>query len=457
MDNDFLRQSMGNISLGATIGRDADSGQQVFQFNEDRFRHTVIIGRTGSGKSNHVQQLEREDIRNGAGCLIIAAHEEDALYPLSCVPENRLDDMVFADFGNRSYLPVMNPLDIDVTSPAAVAKAIDGTLELLRTDCNYEWAGPRFESFVRMGLGLMLQPDYPYERDLSRMETLFCDPDYLRDALDRCADDRIVEQWHQEARAHYGSDHEDAIQWFLAKLSRFVNDPVLHHVFASDRSTIDIADIVRNGKVLIVSIPEAVIGRTAARSISKWIMMQLRDAIKLRDATGASGEHKDYNVFAGGSDRPSSLAEPFFVYIDEFAKFADTGFEELLAESRKYNVAFTLSFQTISQMKVMDFWSGEKGHLDQVILGNVGSVVCYPLGGIDAMTMTMLFDADPDCVRHIERYRPVAMLCMDNQVCEPVELEVDHRPSPDNPTAPNRIVERLIATGVWTPVVKDAA
>ena len=80
--NEWLKE-FNNISLGVTLGNRVDTGQQVFQFNEDRFRHTIVIGRTGSGKSNHVLQMEREDVRSGAGLAIIAAHEEDAVYPLN--------------------------------------------------------------------------------------------------------------------------------------------------------------------------------------------------------------------------------------------------------------------------------------------------------------------------------------------------------------------------------------
>ena len=36
-----------NISLGVTLGIRADTGKPLFQFNEDRYRHTVVIGRTG--------------------------------------------------------------------------------------------------------------------------------------------------------------------------------------------------------------------------------------------------------------------------------------------------------------------------------------------------------------------------------------------------------------------------
>ena len=47
------------ISFGITLGE--CEGRSVFQLNEDRFRHTAIIGRTGSGKSNQLLQMERED------------------------------------------------------------------------------------------------------------------------------------------------------------------------------------------------------------------------------------------------------------------------------------------------------------------------------------------------------------------------------------------------------------
>ena len=117
-----------NLSFGITLG--SSDGRTVFQFNDDRFRHTAIIGRTGSGKSNHILQMEREDIRNGAGVAIIAAHEEDALYPLMCVPEERIDDVVILDPTSTRVLPCMNPLDVDRNDKAAVAKAISDMILL---------------------------------------------------------------------------------------------------------------------------------------------------------------------------------------------------------------------------------------------------------------------------------------------------------------------------------------
>jgi DNA helicase HerA-like ATPase len=132
MNGEWTRE-LGNLSLGITVGMRADGQGSVFQFNEDRFRHMLVIGRTGSGKSNHILQMEREDILSGAGVAIIAAHEEDAIYPLTFVPEERMDDVVLIDASNKRYLPRMNPLDVDRNDKVAVDKAIDDVVELLKT------------------------------------------------------------------------------------------------------------------------------------------------------------------------------------------------------------------------------------------------------------------------------------------------------------------------------------
>ena len=170
-----LHEMYGSASIGVSMGYNRETGKEVFQFNEDRFRHTLILGRTGSGKSNHIQLMERQDIRNGAGVAIIASHEEDAIYPLTWVPEWRMNDTVIIDASNKRYLHCLNPLDVNIYDENAVSKAIGNVIELLSTDCHYEWTGPRFKHMVRIGLELILDPGYPYARSIGELEKLFRD------------------------------------------------------------------------------------------------------------------------------------------------------------------------------------------------------------------------------------------------------------------------------------------
>lgn len=447
-----------NISLGVTLGNRVDTGQQVFQFNEDRFRHTIVIGRTGSGKSNHVLQMEREDIRSGAGLAIIAAHEEDAVYPLTWVPEDRMNDVYLIDASNTAYLPRLNPLAVDRNDPDAVDKAIADSIELLTTGEYYQWAGTRFKQFVRTGLQLMLHPRFPDEPHLALLGRLYTDPDYVRHCLDCCGDETLRTLWSTEASAHRSSDHEDSIQWFLAKVERITGSEVLRHMFGPGPSTIDMRRIVNEGKVLVAVIPEARIGADAAEIISSYLLSQLHDAILSRGSAGGTtngsakrGPASDLGVFGSAPDGLESL-DPFFVYIDEFGKFANPEFAGLLSESRKYHVGFVLSFQTLEQVNVFDKGTGAQSGLAASVLGNVGTIICYPLGVHDAALLAGQLDVDQSTLRRIERYRPFASVCLDNQPSQLMTLDVGHKPVPDRPSTPRRIARRQIGRRIWLSV-----
>lgn len=448
-----LMKSIGNASLGVTLGVDAFDFKPVFHLNNDRFRHTVIIGRTGSGKSNHVLQLEREDILSGAGVAIIAAHEEDAIYPLTWVPEDRIDDVVLIDASNGRYQPCMNPLDVDRTDPTAVDKAIANAIALLTTGEPYEWSGTRFKQMAQLGFKLMLHPKFPDPPHIALLERLYTDPDYVSECLDCCGDQNLRDQWRVEARTFRSSDHDERIHWFLSKAKRISGNKMLSHVFGPGKATIDIEEIVRKGQILVAAIPEARIGRDAAQMLRSWIIGRLHDAILSRGhaQSASSGGASDLGLFGEPPDSLSEL-DPFFVYVDEFSKFADPSFAALLAESRKYHVGFTLSFQTFSQVDAFDTVTGRTSNLLPTIIGNAGSFICYPMGWIDAEIIAQQIGADTNSVRNIERYKPLAWLCMDNQATRARELIVAPKPEPWRTSTPRRIARRHIGYKRWLPL-----
>ncbi|MBQ2680364.1 MAG: TraM recognition domain-containing protein [Eggerthellaceae bacterium] len=457
MNGEWTRE-LGNLSLGITVGMRADGQGSVFQFNEDRFRHMLVIGRTGSGKSNHILQMEREDILSGAGVAIIAAHEEDAIYPLTFVPEERMDDVVLIDASNKRYLPCMNPLDVDRNDKVAVDKAIDDVVELLKTGEYYQWSGPRMYDFVRNGLKLILHPKFPDDPSLLLLSKLYADPDYVRNCLMSVDDERLNRQWRIETSAHRSGDHDDSVQWFLSKIDRIAENETLRHVFGPGKSTIDIQQIVNEGKILVAAIPEARVGRDVAQLLSSWLVARLHDAIlnrgcsacETRVGKGDRFESSDLGIFGETANDLDTL-EPFFVYIDEFAKFVSPNFEGLFAEARKYRVGFVLSLQTLSQVRILDRASGLESNLAQAILGNVGSIICYQVGLADSSYIAEQFGIDAEKVRRIERYRPLARLCLDNQPFQPLTLIIGPKPEPDRPNVPKRIARRHIGRRIWLP------
>ena len=442
-----------NLSLGVTLGSAEDA--PVFQFNDDRFLHTAVVGRTGSGKSNHVLQMEREDIRSGAGVAIIAAHEEDALYPLMCVPDERMDDVVIIDPTNTRMLPNMNPLDVDRKDRAAVSKAVSDCIELLKSQCRHEWAGPRFDQMARLGLETMLDagfPTKPYKGlpcgpHIGLIERMFTDADYVKSFLSKLTDKHLYDQWILEAKTRKSSDADDKVQWFLSKLDPFCSDRVLKNVFGPGGKTIDVKRIVDEGKILVAFIPEHRIGHDAAHMLRTWLLMQLEDAILQR---GANADGGYYGICAKKKSGPEP--EPFFVYVDEFAEHATQGFASFLSESRKYRVGFTLAFQNLSQMRLFDVNTGyENNKLLDAVFGNVGTLICYPVGSPDVPLLARQLDVEERKVAAIKRYRPLARVCFDN---EPAlfTLDVPEKPAPDDTDMPELLAENQIINNIWLPV-----
>jgi hypothetical protein len=59
----------------------------------------------------------------------------------------------------------------------------------------------------------------------------------------------------------------------------------------------------------------------------------------------------------------------FYLYVDEFQNFATPSFVQMLSESRKYKLLLTMAEQSTSQQKDQQ--------MVQVILANVGTVICF--------------------------------------------------------------------------------
>ncbi len=111
-----------------------------------------------------------------------------------------------------------------------------------------------------------------------------------------------------------------------------------------------------------------------------------------------------------------------------------------------------LSFQTLSQARTLDVRTGQVGQLEQSILGNVGSVVCFPMGEPDVRLLSDQLDVSTTDLRWIRRYRPLARLMRHNQPAKAQPLPVALAPAPDNPTAPRRVARSMVASGTWAEV-----
>src|SRR6185503_851926 len=67
---------------------------KVFMERDDRRRHSYIIGRTGTGKTELMKNMAFQDIRNGEGICIVDPHGDLVEDVLQYIPKERAKDVI---------------------------------------------------------------------------------------------------------------------------------------------------------------------------------------------------------------------------------------------------------------------------------------------------------------------------------------------------------------------------
>ena len=87
---------MDNDSINFFAETTARGRRQKFGIRlDDRRRHMYVIGKTGMGKTQMLQNMAIQDIQAGYGVGIIDPHGEFAEAVLDFVPKDRIDDVVY--------------------------------------------------------------------------------------------------------------------------------------------------------------------------------------------------------------------------------------------------------------------------------------------------------------------------------------------------------------------------
>ena len=79
-----------------------------------RDRHTYIIGKSGSGKTNMIRNMVLQDLQYGNGIGVLAPEQElltEEILPY--IPHDRIDDVVYMNPSDTEYPIPFNPLQLD--------------------------------------------------------------------------------------------------------------------------------------------------------------------------------------------------------------------------------------------------------------------------------------------------------------------------------------------------------
>lgn len=326
--------------------------------NEDRRKHNYIIGKTGAGKSTLIANMAIDDIRKDRGVGIIDPHGDLSETILDYIPKRRLNDVVYLEPFDVNRVFSLNVLEVHNSQQKdLVASGIVSIFYKLYKD---SW-GPRLEYILRNVIFTLL--DIP-GATLVDILKLLADAGYRKKMMEQVKDPVIRDFWEKEFSRMPDSLKAEAISPIQNKVGQFVSSKMIRNIIGNPKSTVNLEEIMNEGKILILNLSQGKLGEDNASLLGAMIITQIQLAAMNRS-------------FMKEEDR-----KDFFLYVDEFQNFATSSFIKILSEARKYRLSLTLANQYMGQLDEL---------VGQAIFGNVGTLISFVVGASDAYLLMKEF------------------------------------------------------------------
>lgn len=330
---------------------------------DDRTRHMYVVGKTGMGKTNLLENMAIQDIRNGEGVCYVDPHGESAEKLLKAVPNHRINDVVYFNAADTEFPVAFNILEaVADEKKNLVASGMMGVFKKLWPDV---WSA-RMEYILNNTILALL--DYPGSTMLG-VNRMMSDKDYRKRVYPMIKDPVVKSFWINEFDKWEDRFRKEAVAAIQNKVGQFLSSALIRHIVGQPKSTIDMRDIMDNQKILIVNVSKGKIGEDAMRLLGGMIVTKIQLAAM------------------GRVELPVEERKDFYLYVDELQNFVTESFANILSEARKYRLNLTLAHQYINQL----VFDGNTTVRDAVF-GNVGTMIAFRVGAEDAEFLEKEFD-----------------------------------------------------------------
>lgn len=354
------------VEEGVLLGANEFRGEtkEIRLSENDRRRHTYIIGSTGMGKTVLLTNIAFQDMMDGRGFAFIDPHGDAVEDLLAKVPPERIDDVIYFDPGNLEYPVGMNMFEFttDDQKDFIVQEGIN-MLYSLYDPGHTGIFGPRGEHMFRnAALLLMSDPKGATFIDIPRC---FIDPEFVKNKLQYVTDRSVYDYWTKEfPAAQRSNDAGDVTTWFVSKWGPFMSNTMMRNVLGQAKSGFNIREVMDGKKILLVNLSKGRLGELNSKLLGMIFVMKFQTAAM------------------GRVDIPEEERQDFCLFVDEFQNFSTESFESILSEARKFRLNLMLANQFMTQLT---------DKIREGILGNVGTIISGRLGITDAQMMEKAF------------------------------------------------------------------
>jgi hypothetical protein len=379
----------------------------------EMFRHNLLaVASTGKGKSTlfqHLAQAVLADESNPQGLFVLEPHVELIESLIGLIPLSRQDDVVLVDVADMAYPPGINPLD--ATLGRDRDKVVDNLITIFERIWSNSW-GPRTENVLEFALKTLADANQrivqgEMQHGLDQQFTLLDVVPLLRNTsfrhaiMEQVTDPVLLSWWQYYYEPMDPRFQMEVISSVLNKLSKFASSRTTRRILGQSRSTINFTEIIRAGKILLVSTASGVVGA---------------DVSALLGATLLGLFHMTLAEQAGVA---RAARKQYLALIDEFQVYQGADFGTMLAGLRKYGGSFGLATQSLSYLDRLD------PTLRPTVLSNVDHLFAFAMSGEDARLLHALTGIEEDDITNLDDFSCYAKVSLGGRRLPVFSLHLD--------------------------------
>jgi len=376
--------------LGVTTYRDKNTLFGIKR--KDRRQHVYILGKSGTGKSVLMFNMIAQNIYNGEGVCVVDPHGELVEGVLSAIPPHRMKDVVYFNPADTDYHIGFNVLElVDHKYKHLVASGLMGIFTKIWANA---WSA-RMEYILNNAILALLDTPGTTLLGIPRM---LVDKDYRQKIINNLKDPVIKAFWVHEYEAWQDKFRNEAIAPIQNKVGQFLSTSIIRNVVGQSQSTINIFDIMNEGKIFLVNVSKGRIGEDNSGLLGGMIITKVQLAAMERVRI------------------PEDERKDFYLYVDEFQNFVTDAFAGILSEARKYRLNLTVAHQYTAQL-VADKSSAVR----DAVFGNVGTMIVFRVGADDADFLEAEFEPEfvPQDIVNLPNYKIYLKLMIDGVTSRP--------------------------------------
>ncbi|MFZ3011753.1 MAG: CxxC-x17-CxxC domain-containing protein [Minisyncoccia bacterium] len=376
--------------LGLTTFRDKN---QLFGIKrKDRRQHVYILGKSGTGKSVLMFNMIIQNIQNGEGVCMVDPHGENVEAVLSAIPPHRMKDVIYFNPADADYHIGFNVLElVDPQYKHLVASGLMGIFTKIWANA---WSA-RMEYILNNTILALLDTPGTTLLGIPRM---LVDKDYRQKIISNLKDPVIKAFWVHEYEAWQDKFRNEAIAPIQNKVGQFLSTSIIRNVVGQSKSTINIFDMMNDGKIFLVNVSKGRIGEDNSGLLGGMIITKIQLAAMERVRI------------------PEDHRRDFYLYVDEFQNFVTDAFAGILSEARKYRLNLTVAHQYTAQLVV-----DKSSAVRDAVFGNVGTMIIFRVGSDDADFLEKEFDPEftPQDIVNLPNYKIYLKLMIDGVTSRP--------------------------------------